>query len=373
MQSSTRTQSANDGVPSGGFEGHRDTKTRYPCDHPGCLKTFSRPQDIPRHKSSVHNLSDTRYPCPLVGDHDCSREDGFPRKDKLVAHLRQRHKVPVSLQSDAFSIDGSQDKPTGASSFRESYPLGMPSSPKGALGKVEIDHHPSLNASAGGITQYSHANPLSKAAPSLSGLIQLPNNTLGRNTANNNHSRYQYPGGGYRQAPYLLEAPVGVDGYGARNAGGFTSGNIHESISGIMAPTLFQLSGPRADVHWTIPGPFQQEKPGPTLHRAQPHGATTASIPTSTQHTGLAENGQFRHSTEYPPGDQSYWTSYGPSPPVSSFSLQQHQRPLNPPLTQQETPGAPSMIRLLPILETALDSAYGRQSEKGYKQDQSFG
>src|SRR5579862_2688789 len=184
--------------------------------------------------------------------------------------------------------------------------------------------------------------------------MQLPNNTLGRSTANSNHNRYQYLEGGYRQASYLTEIPACVDGYVARNAVGSTLGNIHESISNIVPPNLFQLPGARTDVQWAPPAQFQQGKAGPILRGIQPHGASTASMQTSTQHAGLAENRQLQHSAEYVPGGQSYWTNYDTSPAVSPFSLQQHQHPLEPPPTQQATPGAPLTIRLLPILETAL-------------------
>ncbi|KAI9764909.1 MAG: hypothetical protein M1840_007934 [Geoglossum simile] len=387
VQSPTRTRSAGGSVPGGDTEGPRDNKTRFPCDYPGCLATFSRPQDIPRHKSSIHKLPGPRYPCPLVGDHDCSREDGFPRKDKLVAHLRQRHKVPdqrlsVPTQDDACPIEGPQDKQTGTTSSRESRPLDLPNSPKGALGQVEIDHHTRLNTLAGGSAQGPHymipisnqavsdANPLSTATPSLSGPVQLPSNTLGRSAADNNHSRYQYLEGGCRQALYLPETPAYVDRYGTRNALGFDPGNIHESLSSAMSPNPFQLSGPQTNVHWTPPGPFQQEKAGPILRGVQPHGVPTTIIPASAQRAGPAENRQFQHSPEYVSGGQPYWTGYGASPAVSPFSLQQHQRSLEPPPSQEA--GAPSTIRLLPILETALDSVYRRQSEKGYKQNQSY-
>ncbi|KAL2868625.1 C2H2-type zinc finger protein [Aspergillus lucknowensis] len=62
----------------------------YGCED--CGKSFTRPADLKRHQSTVH------YPvfqnCPVA---DCSRKDnnGFPRRDHLVEHLRSYHHMDV--------------------------------------------------------------------------------------------------------------------------------------------------------------------------------------------------------------------------------------------------------------------------------------
>ncbi|KAL2801287.1 hypothetical protein BJX66DRAFT_5914 [Aspergillus keveii] len=62
----------------------------YACDD--CGKSFTRPADLKRHQSTVH------YPvfqnCPVA---DCSRKDnnGFPRRDHLIEHLRSYHHMDV--------------------------------------------------------------------------------------------------------------------------------------------------------------------------------------------------------------------------------------------------------------------------------------
>ncbi|KAL4906663.1 hypothetical protein BDW74DRAFT_150924 [Aspergillus multicolor] len=62
----------------------------YSCED--CGKAFTRPADLKRHQSTVH------YPvfqnCPVP---DCSRKDnnGFPRRDHLVEHLRSFHHMDV--------------------------------------------------------------------------------------------------------------------------------------------------------------------------------------------------------------------------------------------------------------------------------------
>ncbi|KAI9368561.1 hypothetical protein BJX61DRAFT_211464 [Aspergillus egyptiacus] len=62
----------------------------YACED--CGKSFTRPADLKRHQSTVH------YPvfqnCPVP---DCSRKDnnGFPRRDHLVEHLRSYHHMDV--------------------------------------------------------------------------------------------------------------------------------------------------------------------------------------------------------------------------------------------------------------------------------------
>ncbi|KAL4741356.1 hypothetical protein BDV11DRAFT_72843 [Aspergillus similis] len=62
----------------------------YSCED--CGKAFTRPADLKRHQTTVH------YPvfknCPVP---DCSRKanNGFPRRDHLVEHLRSYHHMDV--------------------------------------------------------------------------------------------------------------------------------------------------------------------------------------------------------------------------------------------------------------------------------------
>ncbi|KAE8390200.1 hypothetical protein BDV23DRAFT_155666 [Aspergillus alliaceus] len=61
----------------------------YICD---CGRAFTRPADLKRHDSSVHNP--VFQDCPVQG---CIRKDsnGFPRRDHLIEHLRSYHHLNV--------------------------------------------------------------------------------------------------------------------------------------------------------------------------------------------------------------------------------------------------------------------------------------
>jgi hypothetical protein len=125
-----------------------DSRTRHGCDYPGCTKTFSRPQDIGRHKLSVHKEGGFRLYCPLVGGDGCSREGGFPRKDKLKDHLLRKHKVSDQELSGLLQeSSGSPERPTDTTlASEEAYapttsPQEIPSSSKrGVLDQVTSDH-----------------------------------------------------------------------------------------------------------------------------------------------------------------------------------------------------------------------------------------
>ncbi|QKX54408.1 uncharacterized protein TRUGW13939_01494 [Talaromyces rugulosus] len=58
----------------------------YIC--PQCNSSFTRPADVKRHKTSVHNPNHIDCPVP-----DCGRKgnSGFPRQDHLTEHLRSLH------------------------------------------------------------------------------------------------------------------------------------------------------------------------------------------------------------------------------------------------------------------------------------------
>ncbi|KAB8067174.1 hypothetical protein BDV29DRAFT_186635 [Aspergillus leporis] len=61
----------------------------YACD---CGRAFTRPADLKRHQTSVHNP--VFQNCPVAG---CIRKDsnGFPRRDHLIEHLRSYHHLDV--------------------------------------------------------------------------------------------------------------------------------------------------------------------------------------------------------------------------------------------------------------------------------------
>ncbi|KAE8144152.1 hypothetical protein BDV25DRAFT_112241 [Aspergillus avenaceus] len=61
----------------------------YACH---CGRAFTRPADLKRHQSSVHNP--VFQDCPVSG---CIRKDsnGFPRRDHLIEHLRSYHHLDV--------------------------------------------------------------------------------------------------------------------------------------------------------------------------------------------------------------------------------------------------------------------------------------
>ena len=63
---------------------------RLACSHVGCSQTFSRPGDLDRHLKS-HQAGPKDLDCPV---RDCRRKgvDGFMRKDKLMDHLKAKHK-----------------------------------------------------------------------------------------------------------------------------------------------------------------------------------------------------------------------------------------------------------------------------------------
>lgn len=68
--------------------------TPFVCIHPGCSRTkpFTRKGDLDRHMKSH---SPPEFGCPI---HGCKRQgdDGFPRKDKLRDHMRQKHRMGLS-------------------------------------------------------------------------------------------------------------------------------------------------------------------------------------------------------------------------------------------------------------------------------------
>lgn len=71
---------------------NRPESDRYVCLIAKCRHTFSRPSDLDRHMKSRH--CPPTFDCPVD---DCNRKagKGFPRKDKLRDHLRQKHRMEM--------------------------------------------------------------------------------------------------------------------------------------------------------------------------------------------------------------------------------------------------------------------------------------
>lgn len=69
-----------------------DNATGFVCLYPGChsAKLFTRSSDLARHMKSRHCRPE--FDCSVEG---CNRkgEKGFPRKDKLGDHMRQKHRM----------------------------------------------------------------------------------------------------------------------------------------------------------------------------------------------------------------------------------------------------------------------------------------
>jgi hypothetical protein len=73
------------------------------CTYPGCKRKtpFGKLADLERHKASIHDRV-TKFRCPITG---CPRhEQGFPRKDKLRAHLKvhgpRTRSLPLTCKFD---------------------------------------------------------------------------------------------------------------------------------------------------------------------------------------------------------------------------------------------------------------------------------
>ncbi|KAK3115650.1 hypothetical protein LTR53_004803 [Teratosphaeriaceae sp. CCFEE 6253] len=68
----------------------------YPCLYPQCVNSlFSRHADLLRHMQVVHNPETLeRVDCQVP---QCKRTGsyGFSRKDKMVDHMREVHKVEI--------------------------------------------------------------------------------------------------------------------------------------------------------------------------------------------------------------------------------------------------------------------------------------
>ena len=88
----SRTDQSDD-VSSG--RGQKNVQSQsFSCDWPGCGKAFTRKSDAARHHNSVHQLEKLFW-CPVPG---CIRSESFsgenrpfPRRDKLVSHMKNIH------------------------------------------------------------------------------------------------------------------------------------------------------------------------------------------------------------------------------------------------------------------------------------------
>lgn len=66
------------------------TNGRLPCTHIGCTQSFQHQHDLTRHMKG-HKTGAKDFNCPF---RDCPRQgvNGFTRKDKLMDHLKGKHK-----------------------------------------------------------------------------------------------------------------------------------------------------------------------------------------------------------------------------------------------------------------------------------------
>ncbi|KAI7464958.1 hypothetical protein KC351_g15194 [Hortaea werneckii] len=75
---------------------------QYPCLYTQCQISFTRHADLQRHMDIIHNratldLVPCTYVDPATG-RPCHRqgEYGFTRRDKMIAHMRNVHKVEAA-------------------------------------------------------------------------------------------------------------------------------------------------------------------------------------------------------------------------------------------------------------------------------------
>ncbi|KAJ8064271.1 hypothetical protein OCU04_006617 [Sclerotinia nivalis] len=84
-------------------------RDRVSCTHPGCRKTFSRPDDLRRHFKNIHT-QDFRVTCPVYGCHRTTKP--FKREDKFMEHFRKHDNsrsyrcLMETCQSAPFDIHG---------------------------------------------------------------------------------------------------------------------------------------------------------------------------------------------------------------------------------------------------------------------------
>ena len=77
--------------------------THFPCLYEQCARqdiAFARKADLERHMSSMHNRETLQlHDCQLPGCHRRG-EYGFTRKDKMIDHMRDVHKVPIPKRAN---------------------------------------------------------------------------------------------------------------------------------------------------------------------------------------------------------------------------------------------------------------------------------
>ena len=83
-------------APSRSSLGHSQSPARTPC--PTCGKTFGRKSDMLRHARGHNKQNSGMYRCPFPS---CRGRLGYTRNDKLLDHLRARHKCEDVLGADA--------------------------------------------------------------------------------------------------------------------------------------------------------------------------------------------------------------------------------------------------------------------------------
>ncbi|KAF4634264.1 hypothetical protein G7Y89_g3846 [Cudoniella acicularis] len=95
---------------------------RFPCQVPGCPKTFSRPSDAARHVKNVHNGE--KKGCPF----GCADFRGAKRDDVVRNHVAEKHpqyiwelEVPPDFQQEAqqnASFDNQNNDPPPPEAFQ---------------------------------------------------------------------------------------------------------------------------------------------------------------------------------------------------------------------------------------------------------------
>jgi hypothetical protein len=90
----TPTQRQNSGARIGSvYDPCNGENLQYICEQLGCEgQSFTRSADLQRHFLNKHAPAKPEYWCPIFGcDRSRSKGNAFPRKDKMMDHLRKKH------------------------------------------------------------------------------------------------------------------------------------------------------------------------------------------------------------------------------------------------------------------------------------------
>jgi hypothetical protein len=114
FQTHARTQRQTSGSMIGSvYDPCTGESMQYICDQcDGEKRSFTRPTDLQRHFRSNHAQAKPEYWCPFPGCHRSdSRNNPFPRKDKMRDHVRKRHPQYTGFGQD--SLRGEEDDAEG--------------------------------------------------------------------------------------------------------------------------------------------------------------------------------------------------------------------------------------------------------------------